>query len=191
MKKLIALLLVAAGFASAATWYQRTEPGKPIVLEKEQFSVLLADVKLDPEDTVYSRAVDLFNIPYTYRDTGTGDAVVLPDFTLGRVMVSCYDVSDSSGVTDSVDVTGQLYKSQYAGDNADPGSGKSDAWATLGSALSIDDASASSAILEATAAVTLASELDRFVRIRLINDHAVAKDVSRCRVYLVNKAVRR
>jgi hypothetical protein len=182
---------VAAGLASAATFHNRTDAGKVIVLEKEQFSVVLADVTLNPSDTVYTRVIDLLNIPYTYRDTGTGDAVVLPDFTLGRVMLSCYDASDLADVTDSVDVTAQLYKSQYAGDNADPTSAKSDAWATLGSALSIDDASASSAILEATAAVTLASELDRFVRARIINDHAVAKDVSRCRLYLVNKAVRR
>lgn len=191
MKNLIALILLAIGLVSSETWYQRTDPGPVIVVEKEQFSILLADVLLDTADTVYTRAVDLFNVPYTYRDTGQGDAVVLPDFTLGRVMLSCYDVSDSAAVTDSVDVTGQLYKSQYAGDNANPASAKSDTWATLGSALSLDDASAASAIVEATAAVTLASELDRFVRMRIINDHAVLKDKPRCRAYLVNKKVRR
>lgn len=196
MKKLFLLLafglgLLGPGSLFAATWYNSTAPGKVVVLEKQNFSVLLADVLLNPSDTVYTRAIDLFNIPYNYRDTGTGDAALVPDFTLGRVMLSCYDAADSAAVTDSVDVTGQLYKSQYAGDNADPSSGFSDAWATLGSALSIDDVSASSAILEATAAVTLASELDRFVRARLINDNGAAKDKSRCRLYLVNKLVRK
>lgn len=193
MKKLILSLLLFAGLVQAATWYNETAPGrqKTIVLEKENFSVLLADVLLNPSDTVYTRPIDLINIPITYRDTGTGDADLVPDLTLGSVMLSCYDVSDSAAVTDSVDVTGQLYVSQYAGDNADPGSAFSDAWATLGSALSIDDASASSAILEASATVTLGSRLDRFVRARIINDHAVAKDRSRCRLYLVGKKVRR
>lgn len=197
MKKLIIALLTLSALAFAGTpassqWHNSTNKQRSALQPKdENFHLLLADVTLNPSDTGWSLPIDLWNIPINYRDTGTGDAALLPDYTLGNGMLSCYDVSDSSGVTDSVDVTAQIYKSQYAADGIDPTSPKSDAWATLGSAYSIDDASAASAILEATAAITLASHLDRYIRVRFINDHAVAKDVSRCRFYVAAKKVRR
>jgi hypothetical protein len=197
MKKILSLLLFVVAYASATvTYFSNTTQRVPLAVDKESFSILLLDVTIGPGDTAFSRPVDLINIPVNYRDTGTGDATVLPDLSAGNGMLSCYDASDSAAVTDSVDVTGQLYVSQYAGDNNDPqksgeSGGKSDTWATLGSAYSIDDASASSAILEANAAITPTSQLDRFVRFRLINDNGNAKDVSRCRFYWVKKRVTR
>ena len=192
MKKLTLLLLalISLPFATA-TWYQRTDQKSVLSVEGPSFALLLADVQLDTMDTVYSRPIDLNKIPINYRDTGTGDAALLPDYGMGNGLLSCYDVSDSAAVNDTVNVVAQLYKSQYAGDNADPASFKSDAWATLGSAYTIDDASAAGAIVEATAAITLASELDRFVRVRLINAQTVIKDRSRCRFYWVHKNFRR
>jgi hypothetical protein len=197
MKNLIIAILTfsalaIAGIPSASQYHYSTHKDRAALQPKdENFHILLVDVTLNPSDTGWSKPIDLYHVPINYRDTGTGDAALLPDYTLGNGMLSCYDVSDSSGVTDSVDVTAQIYKSQYAGDGIDPLSPKSDAWATLGSAYSVDDASAASAIVEATAAITLASHLDRYIRVRLINDHAVAKDVSRCRFYVAAKKVRR
>jgi hypothetical protein len=196
MKTLIGLLALGFGVALATpTYFNRTSERAPEVVQTESFSVLMLDALLNPGDTAYSRPVDLLRVPINYRDTGVGDAALLPDYTMGEGMLTCYDAADSAVVTDSVDVTGQVYKAQYAGDNADPqksgeSGGKSDAWATLGSAYAIDAASASSAILEATAAITLASNLDRFVRFRLINNNTTAKDKSRCRFYWVKKALK-
>lgn len=193
---LIALMGVVAFAHATVTYYSGTATRDPLVLNGDPFAVLVLDVKMGPGDTAFSRPIDILKLPVNYRDTGTGDAALVPDLGQGNGILTCYDVSDSAAVTDSVDVTGQLYVSQYAGDNSNPyqlgdTGGKNDAWATLGSAYSIDDASASSAILEATAAVTLGSQLDRFVRLRLINDNATAKDISRCRFYWTKKQFRR
>jgi hypothetical protein len=191
-------LVALVGFAQAASsFYSNTGTRDPLVLSGPPFAVLVMDVKLEPGDTMYSRPIDIMKLPINYRDTGTGDAALVPDLGAGNAIVSCYDIYDTTG-TDSVDVTGQFYVSQYAGNNSDPyqsgeRGGKNDAWATLGSAYSLDAASASSAIVEATAAVTLGSQLDRFVRVRLINDNddGTSKDEARCRVYWTAKDQRR
>ena len=187
-----ALLALASASFSAPTYYTGTGSRGVEVAPKDGFSLLLIDALLQPGDTAYSRPIDIINLPIAYRDTGTGDAALVPDLGEGNGILSCYDISDSAAVTDSTDITGQLYVSQYAGDNNDPNrsgenGGKNDVWATLGSAYSIDAASASSAINEANAAITLGSSLDRFVRVRLINNNATIKDRSRCRFYWVKK----
>ena len=197
MKNLMFLILLALGSAFAApTYYQRTDSRDVEVVTGRSFAILLADVLLQPGDTAYSRPIDLLRLPIVYRDTGTGDAALLPDLGAGNGMLSCFDVSDSAAVTDSVDVSGQLYVSQYAGDNSNPNGtgdrgGKSDVWATLGSAYAPDAASDTQTLVEATAAITLTSNLDRFVKLRLINDNATIKDRTRCRFYWVKKEVLR
>lgn len=201
MKTLKAFLIALVGlvaFAQAASvFYSGTSTREPLVVNGEPFAILVMDVKLEPGDTMYSRPIDIMKLPINYRDTGTGDAALVPDLGQGNAIVSCYDIYDTTG-TDSVDVTGQFYVSQYAGDNSNPyasgqNGGKNDAWATLGSAYSLDAASAASAIVEATAAVTLGSPLDRFIRVRLINDNddGTSKDESRCRVYWTKKEYKR
>lgn len=194
---LIALVALVASTQAASSFYSNTGTRDPLVVKGDPFAILVMDVKLEPGDTMYSRPIDLINMPINYRDTGTGDAALVPDLGQGNAIVSCYDIYDTTG-TDSVDVTGQFYVSQYAGNNNDPyqlgeRGGKNDAWATLGSAYSLDAASASSAIVEATAAVTLSSQLDRFVRVRLINDNddGTTKDEARCRVYWTKKTINR
>ena len=185
MKKVLTLVFAMVALSSAATWYNNTQTGKVKVVEGPPFSLLLADVLLDTAEVVYSQPIDLINIPIAYRDSANAQVA---DFSQGNVLVSCFDAVDSAAVTDSVDVSVQLQVAQYAGDNANPSSFKSDAWASLGSAIALDAASAASAIVEGTAAVTLASELDRFVRVQITNDHAVLKDKPRCRVYWSKKA---
>ena len=197
MKNLMFLILIAIGSAFAApTYYNSTNNKSVESVPGEAFSILLFDALLQPADTAYSRPIDLLKLPITYRDTGIGDAALLPDLGAGTGMLSCHDASDSAAVTDSVDVTAQLYVSQYAGDNSNPNGtgesgGKSDAWATLGSAYSLDAASDTQTLVEGTAAITLTSNLDRFVRLRIINDNATIKDRSRCRFFWVKKAVKR
>lgn len=197
MKKLMILLLLTLGAAFAVpTYYQRTDAREVEVVQGRAFSILLADVLLQPADTAYSRPIDLLKLPIVYRDTGVGDAALVPDLGAGNGMLSCFDVSDSAAVTDSVDVSAQLYVSQYAGDNANPNGtgdrgGKSDVWATLGSAYQPDAASDAQTLVETTAAITLTSNLDRFVKLRLINDNTTIKDRVRCRFYWVKKDVLR
>lgn len=197
MKKLMFFLLLTLGTVFAVpTYYSRTDARDVEVVNGRSFSILLADVLLQPADTAYSRPIDLLKLPISYRDTGVGDAALLPDLGAGNGMLSCFDVSDSAAVTDSVDVSAQLYVSQYAGDNANPNGtgdlgGKSDVWATLGSAYAPDAASDTQTLVETTAAITLTSNLDRFVKLRLINDNATIKDRVRCRFYWVKKEVQR
>jgi len=202
MKKLSLLLLILVSlpfaFGNQRVWYQRTDQRATKVLQGPEFAELLADVKLDTMDTVYSRVLDLVHIPINYHDTGTGDAALTPDYGMGNGLLSCFDISDSAAVNDSVLVVGQLYKSQYAGDNQmldgvglGDQNGKSDVWATLGSAYTLTDVSNTQTIVEGTAAVTLASELDRFVRLRLINNTVAIKNRPRCRFYWVHKNFRR
>lgn len=193
---LFALIGLVVTAQAASTFYSGTGTRDPLVLPGDPFALLVMDVKLEPGDTMYSRPIDIMKLPINYRDTGTGDAALLPDLGQGNAIVSCYDIYDTTG-TDSVDVTGQFYVSQYAGDNGNPyqlgeRGGKNDAWATLGSAYSLDAASAASAIVEATAAVTLGSPLDRFIRVRLINDNddGTTKDEARCRVFWTKKQYR-
>ncbi len=196
MKKLL-LILLAAGFAQAATFYNRTENRDVEVVTTKSFSLMVFDVLLLPGDTVHSRPFDLLRVPVNYRDTGTGDAVVLPDLTMGSAILSCYDQRDSAGVTDSADVIAQFYVSQYAGDNANPyktgeSGGKSDVWAA-GNSISFDNASDAQAVSEGTTNITLASQLDRFARWRIINRNtgATGKDQTRCRLFWVKKEVAR
>lgn len=199
MRKYIAFFVALVAFAltaqAAVTFYQGTGTRDPLAIPGDGFALLVMDVQIGPGDTALSRPIDLLKLPINYRDTGTGDAALVPDLGAGNGILSCYDISDSAAVTDSTDITGQIYVSQYAGDNTNPyqtgeSGGKNDTWATLGSAYSIDAESASSAVNEATAAITLGSQLDRFVRVRFINNNGNAKDKSRCRFYWTKKQMK-
>jgi len=199
MKNLILFILIALGVASAqsvTTYYNGTGSKTVEGVTTRSFSILLIDVLLQPNDTVYSRPIDLLRLPIVYRDTGIGDAVILPDLGVGNGMLSCFDANDSAAITDSVDVSAQLYVSQYAGDNGNPNAtgesgGKSDVWGTLGSAYQPDAASDTQTLVESAAAILVTGNLDRFVRLRLINDNATIKDRTRCRFYWVKKDVQR
>jgi len=187
MKNLILFILIALGVASAqsvTTYYNGTGSKTVEGVTTRSFS------------TVYSRPIDLLRLPIVYRDTGIGDAVILPDLGVGNGMLSCFDANDSAAITDSVDVSAQLYVSQYAGDNGNPNAtgesgGKSDVWGTLGSAYQPDAASDTQTLVESAAAILVTGNLDRFVRLRLINDNATIKDRTRCRFYWVKKDVQR
>lgn len=194
MKNLMILILLALGAALAAPTYYNGTGNKTVeTVETDYFSLLMVDVLLQPADTAYSRPFNMIKVPGNYRDTGIGDANVLPDYLAGNMVASCYDVSDSAAVTDSVDVTIQPYISEYAGDNSDPNKtgelgGKSDVWATSGSAISLDAASDTQTLVEGSVSIGHASH---YYRVRLINDNTTIKDRSRCRVYWIKKGVKR
>ena len=202
MKNFLAAILALASFslaslAIAPTYYQNTDKkSPPIVAKNDGASILLIDVLLDTSDVVYSRPIDLMNIPVISKDTGATWASNVMVWEAGSAMVSCYDNSDSAAVTDSVIVTGQMQKSQYAGDNIDPNGvgdrgAKSDVWASLGSAYTLADASAAGALVEATATVTLTSHMDRYIRMKLTNATTAIKNRARCKVYWNRKPVLR
>lgn len=198
MKKLLALFLFCLGASAfaAPVYYNNTAPKGTEVVPNKAISYLVLDVLLQPLDTAYSRPFDIINVPINYRDTGIGDANVVYDMALGTTILSCYDVNDSAGVTDSTDVSYLIQLSQYAGDNSNPtgtgeAGGKSDTWASSG-ATTVDAASANSAINEAAAqAVSATSQLDRYLRWKVYNNNTTIKDRTRCRVYWTRKDVRR
>lgn len=195
LKTLLIALIGMVSFAQAAvTFYSGTGTREPLAIDKNYFGILLMDVQIGPQDTAFSRPVDVTRMPISFRDTGTGDAALLYDLNAGHAIMSCYDVRDSAAVTDSTDISGQFYVSHYAGNNNDPyqlgdTGGKNDPWATLGPAYSINAASAASAINEANALVVMSGQLDRYIRFAMVNNNATAKDITRCRLYWTKKTM--
>jgi hypothetical protein len=142
-------------------------------------------------DTVIGNVFDIRNLvlPRVYSvDTASAGTTLtaLMDSLLGQATATCYDISDSSGQTDSVNFKFTIQGSDYASDPSDPNSAQSDSWYTIRT-RTITDASASSAqVTQDTIKVFLpvATHSTQFIRVYGENLSTAAQNDQRCRVFL-------
>jgi hypothetical protein len=193
MKNIIALfafLLVGGAYASSPSlWYNGTYPGYPNSTVRSAdappFSYHVADVKLIPGDTAYSQVYDTYKVPLLVLDSLGQKAVFDTLLGFGSVVVSCYDISDSAALVDSVIVTTTLQASLYAADGVNPNLSNSAAWDSVG-VVTLAKPSDANAQVTGTLRPSLVKREHRFFRWRLANLSATSgaplKNVSRCRV---------
>lgn len=138
-------------------------------------------------DTIIGPIYDIRNLALVrHYDADAASISAFVDSLLGQAVVSCYDVSDSAAVTDSVNFRFTIQGSDYASDNSDPRTPYSDAWYTLRQ-RTITDVSASSAqVTQDTIKVyTLPTVHNaQFIRVYGENLSTAAQNDSRCRIWL-------
>lgn len=137
-------------------------------------------------DTVISNIYDIrkLSLVRNYRND-TNHVAVLVDSLLGQIAASCYDISDSSGQTDSVNTRFTVQGSDYASNNSDPSTPSSDAWYTLRQFTVRDVSAASAQVTTDTLKVHLpmATHNPQFLRVYGENLSTAAQNDSRCRLF--------
>lgn len=115
-----------------------------------------------------------------------GDTAIVMDSLLGQMTASCYDLSDSAAVTDSVAFVINLQGSDFASNNSNPNTAHSDAWYTIRShtmlGTSVNSAQVTADTLKVLVPVTTHSP--QFIRLYGSNLSTVAQNDMRCRVFL-------
>lgn len=203
MKNLIVLfafLLSSAVMASTPTssqWYNGTYPGVGSTVktvDSSPFSFMVADVKLNTGDTTYSAVYDNFKVPLLLLDSLGQKAILDTLLGFGSVVASCYDISDSAALVDSVIVTITLQASKYASDGVNPNTAFSAAWDSIG-AITLAAASDANAKVTGLLRPSTVNREHRYFRWRLINlsatSGAALKNVPRCRTYWTRRLIQR
>lgn len=192
MKNLFFVLTFLASAILASTpadtaWKYNTKPKSiPVVLENAPFNILAADVILAPGDTTYSQVFDTYKLPLVYIDS-LGQVQKI-DTTVNRpsVVVSCYDISDSAALVDSVIVTVTAQQSRFAADGVNPNLPFSAAWDSV-TAVTLAAASDANALVNGVGRPALKTREHRYTRFRFANLSATSgsplKNKPRCRAY--------
>lgn len=137
-------------------------------------------------DTVIGNVFDIRKLALVRHYRGDTTNVVVMDSLLGQATISCYDLSDSAAVTDSVNFQMILQGSDFASNNSDPGTPMSDAWYTIRS-FTLTDVSANSAQVTTDTLkikLPLLTHSPQFIRVHGANLSGAAQNDMRCRVFL-------
>lgn len=139
------------------------------------------------DDTIIGNVFDIRKLGLVrHYDMDSIAIQVRMDSLIGQITASCYDVTDSAAVTDSVNTRFTIQGSDYASNNSDPNTPASDAWYTIRQ-LSVNDVSASSAqVTVDTFKVNLpvSTHSTQFIRVYGENLSTAAQNDSRCRLFL-------
>lgn len=104
--------------------------------------------------------------------------------------MSCYDVTDSAAVTDSVIVSLTTQQSLVASDGLNPLRAGSTAWDSVNN-VTITKASDVNLVVNTVLRPPLKTIDHRFIRWRLVNNGAIAKNIPRCRITYTRKGFAR
>lgn len=141
----------------------------------------------EADSTVTGQVWDIRAVKYDQHVRGdTAQYITVRDSTLGNLMYSCYDISDSGSYTDSLKVEFIVQGSDYAADNVSPNRAFGDAFYTIRTDTLAAAASANSTVRDTLIrnwSVALGTKSPQFVRVRANNLRTPANDESRCRVY--------
>lgn len=205
MKKIINLLLLLPAFALGAI--SSPEPQgfpignlpKPIpsptsrLIDPSGYAIFeqLFDHSLDDDgeddDNVTGQVWDIRAVKFDQHVRGdTAQYITVRDSTLGNLMYSCYDISDSASYNDSLRVEFIVQGSDYAADNVNPNRAFSDAFYTIRTDTLALAASANSTVRDTLIrnwSVALGTKSPQFIRVKATNLRTPANDETRCRAY--------
>lgn len=196
MKKLFALALLLATYVVAVpVYYNGTAPANiPRVVDGAPYAFMVADVKLGINDSVFSQVFDAYKVPGLILDSLGQKAMFDTTTSYGATVVSCYDVSDSTGLIDSVLVKVVPQASQYAADGVNPNLPFSGSWDSVGVVV-LAAASDLNAQVIGTVRPVISKREARYFRWKIVNQSATSgaplKNVPRCRVYWSRKTFQR
>lgn len=201
MKKMFSLLvLIGLGFAFAQNPVPPTsKQAEPIRIEPIDpqgfgYAEKIYDFVLTNNgtaaDSIIGNVYDIRKLGlvrhYESDSTFAAAAPATMDSLLGQITISCYDILDSSGQTDSVAFVMNLQGSDFAANNSDPGTPNSDDWYTIRSfthlGLSANSAQSTTDTLKVR--LPLATHSTQFIRVYGSNISYLAQNDMRCRVFL-------
>lgn len=197
MKKMIALLALLGTLPalSAVVPADQIKPAPILIQPFDDAGIGYAEMIYNSDltnsgtstDTVIGNVYDIRKLALVrHYDADAATLTSVVDSLIGRVTASCYDISDSSAVTDSVNTRFTIQGADFASNNSDPNTPHSDAWYTI-QQFTLNDVSASSAQVTVDSLQIKLPHLThatQFIRVYGENLSTAAQNDSRCRVYL-------